>query len=1089
MADKKISQLPNLTGASLAEDDEFVIVDTSADETKSITWSELKEGLDADTGFVRITGDTMTGDLTVPNVVVSGNVDGRDVSADGTKLDGIEAGATADQTKADIDALNVDADTLDGQHGAYYTGYTDTAVANLVDAAPSTLDTLNELAAALGDDPNFATTVTNSVATKLPLSGGAMTGPITTNSTFDGRDVSVDGTKLDGIEAGADVTDTANVTAAGALMDSELASIASVKALDQGVATTDSPTFGGLTVDGTDTEVLITEDSEGSATLRFADTQADPAQSYAIEYNTSSNKANFKINNTQRANFNADGDYMVGPATTNSPFVIYNGNNDATKAGVGLRQTGYIGVARMDDHTMMLNRMGSDGLTMGIRNDGTFVGGLGNSGGELTFHDSTNAEAMRLDSSGRLGIGTNNPSTALDVTGTVTATEFAGDGSGLTNIARKVWESSQGSGSSANHWAKVATYSISSNFDDGTFIYHFMPEELGAGMPAIVAVNVRTNNASGGDSHTLNVELMSKPHATPFSDDSFKLIDNGGSSDIELWVKKNDNNCQISAYEMSAHFEDTGFTITYNQNAAWQASEPNGSGLNIKTVGVKVAGNFTANGTVTATAFAGDGSALTGLPAGYTDADVDTHLNTGTAANGEVLSWTGTDYDWIAASGGGGIAYTRHTSNVTMAANEGVIADTSGGAFTVTLPASPAVGDTVVITDGGDWATTNLTVGRNSSTIEGDAADMTMDIGGAAVQFTYDGTTWQTYAQIGAVAGLGTNRVNFVATAGQTDFSVTYSVGFIDVYLNGIKLIAGDDFTATNGTTVVLTVGATVGDTVDTVAYSTFSVADTYSVAGADSTFVNVTGDTMTGDLVVNGSGIFDGLSVQTADLGTTAGDSVQSLSLRSDTSNTDQMLFTAERTSTGTDWTTAAHRMQRQVDATLMGYMQFGSQSSDLITFGENATERMRIDGDGRVTMPNQPAFFASGSTGWVTTSSGGVLGLNIAAVNIGNGYNTSTYAYTAPVSGLYNVSYLLYMNTNNAATLKKNGSDFIPLSGQGGNTNFLIHHTNSGTSTGSASGVVYLNAGDYIQVGARTGSSIYAYTGHSHFSCYLIG
>ena len=40
--------------------------------------------------------------------------------ADHTKLDGIEAGATADQTKADIDALNIDADTLDGQHGSYY---------------------------------------------------------------------------------------------------------------------------------------------------------------------------------------------------------------------------------------------------------------------------------------------------------------------------------------------------------------------------------------------------------------------------------------------------------------------------------------------------------------------------------------------------------------------------------------------------------------------------------------------------------------------------------------------------------------------------------------------------------------------------------------------------------------------------------------------------------------------------------------------------------------------------------------------------------------------------------------------------------
>lgn len=44
-------------------------------------------------------------------------------SAEKTKLAGIEVGATADQTKADIDALNIDADTLDGQHGSYYLDY------------------------------------------------------------------------------------------------------------------------------------------------------------------------------------------------------------------------------------------------------------------------------------------------------------------------------------------------------------------------------------------------------------------------------------------------------------------------------------------------------------------------------------------------------------------------------------------------------------------------------------------------------------------------------------------------------------------------------------------------------------------------------------------------------------------------------------------------------------------------------------------------------------------------------------------------------------------------------------------------------
>ena len=60
--------------------------------------------------------------------------------------------------------------------------YVTTAIANLVASAPGTLDTLNELAAALGDDPNFATTVTNSIATKLPLAGGTLSGTLTINA-------------------------------------------------------------------------------------------------------------------------------------------------------------------------------------------------------------------------------------------------------------------------------------------------------------------------------------------------------------------------------------------------------------------------------------------------------------------------------------------------------------------------------------------------------------------------------------------------------------------------------------------------------------------------------------------------------------------------------------------------------------------------------------------------------------------------------------------------------------------------------------------------------------------------------------------
>ena len=63
--------------------------------------------------------------------------------------------------------------------------YVGTQISNLVDSSPAALNTLNELAAALGDDPNFATTVTNSIATKMPLAGGTLTGAVTISSNTD----------------------------------------------------------------------------------------------------------------------------------------------------------------------------------------------------------------------------------------------------------------------------------------------------------------------------------------------------------------------------------------------------------------------------------------------------------------------------------------------------------------------------------------------------------------------------------------------------------------------------------------------------------------------------------------------------------------------------------------------------------------------------------------------------------------------------------------------------------------------------------------------------------------------------------------
>ena len=87
----------------------------------------------------------------------------------------------------------------------------------------------------------------------------------------------------------------------------------------------------------------------------------------------------------------------------------------------------------------------------------------------------------------------------------------------------------------------------------------------------------------------------------------------------------------------------------------------------------------------------------------------------------------------------------------------------------------------------------------------------------------------------------GATRVEYVytATAGQTSFTgsdansntLAYTAGQIDVFLNGVRLAAAD-ITATNGTAVVLGVGAEAGDTLNINAFGTFSVTDTLAVRG-----------------------------------------------------------------------------------------------------------------------------------------------------------------------------------------------------------------------------------------------------------------
>jgi hypothetical protein len=105
---------------------------------------------------------------------------------------------------------------------------------------------------------------------------------------------------------------------------------------------------------------------------------------------------------------------------------------------------------------------------------------------------------------------------------------------------------------------------------------------------------------------------------------------------------------------------------------------------------------------------------------------------------------------------------------------------------------------------------------------------------------TYDGIAYikknvngtETVVNLGGTVELSQNlqnRYQYTATSNQTTFAAVYLAPFVDVFLNGVKLVAGVDYTATNGTSIVLTAGATTGNILDIVAYTTYTANANYA--------------------------------------------------------------------------------------------------------------------------------------------------------------------------------------------------------------------------------------------------------------------
>ena len=106
-------------------------------------------------------------------------------------------------------------------------------------------------------------------------------------------------------------------------------------------------------------------------------------------------------------------------------------------------------------------------------------------------------------------------------------------------------------------------------------------------------------------------------------------------------------------------------------------------------------------------------------------------------------------------------------------------------------------------------------------------------------------------------------RDTFTATAGQTSFATGgYTPSYLDVFLNGVHLQNGTDYTASNGSDVVLATGAALDDVLEVVAYTTFEAADAYTKAASDARYI-ATG-------TPTGGGLFKG---ENGEVGSSAGD------------------------------------------------------------------------------------------------------------------------------------------------------------------------------------------------------------------------
>jgi hypothetical protein len=303
----------------------------------------------------------------------------------------------------------------------YYTdARTDARVALVVDSAPSALNTLNELAAALGDDANFSTTVTNSIAAKLPLAGGTMTGNLDVGGTVTADGIINDSTQWIKFDNANTFISSATL---GLLIQTPLGNNNTIFRNSSGTERMRITSSGNVGIGTSSPNALL--DLEGvtassSPILRFTGTGNASAGDVIgqIEfYNSDTTDNTAGIMGKIRAVAGSSGgegslqflvDMPSEGADANNIALHLNGNSNV---GIGTSSpSDKLHLQKSSDNGVVIEN--TTGATLSLLATGA---GRVRSSGHLIFDTGGATERMRIDSSGKVGIGRTDPSQLLEV--------------------------------------------------------------------------------------------------------------------------------------------------------------------------------------------------------------------------------------------------------------------------------------------------------------------------------------------------------------------------------------------------------------------------------------------------------------------------------------------------------------------------------------------------------------------------------------------------------------------------------------------------------------------------------------------------